>query len=135
MSQRFGGGLNRAFLSVEPIMRGERFCVSVQSEPPGGMGLMATYSHREGFVLAKTSGLSKKVQIIGIGDDGLEGLTATARQRAEQAELLIGSRQSLAAVSTNRGEKIEIGGDLEALVRKIEEAGNKQIVVLTTGDP
>jgi precorrin-6Y C5,15-methyltransferase (decarboxylating) len=81
------------------------------------------------------SGLKNKVQIIGIGDDGLEGLTATARQRAEQADLLIGSRQSLAAAATGQGEKIEIGGDLDALVRKIEAAGDKRIVVLTTGDP
>jgi precorrin-6B C5,15-methyltransferase / cobalt-precorrin-6B C5,C15-methyltransferase len=76
-----------------------------------------------------------KVQIIGIGDDGLEGLTAGARQRAEQAELLIGSRQSLAAAAASQGEKIEIGGDLDAIVRKIEAAGEKRVVVLTTGDP
>jgi precorrin-6Y C5,15-methyltransferase (decarboxylating) len=81
------------------------------------------------------SGMGNKVQIIGIGDDGLEGLTATSRQRAEQAELLIGSRQSLAAAAASRGEKVEIGGDLDAIVRKIEAAGDKRIVVLTTGDP
>src|SRR5687767_11672907 len=100
---------------------------------------MARHSHREGFVLAKTATSDKpmpsnKVQIIGIGDDGLEGLTAGARQRAEQAELLIGSRQSLAAAAS-KGEKVEIGGDLDAIVRKIEAAGDKRVVVLTTGDP
>jgi precorrin-6B C5,15-methyltransferase / cobalt-precorrin-6B C5,C15-methyltransferase len=101
---------------------------------------MARHSHREGFVLAKTATSDKpmptnKVQIIGIGDDGLEGLTAAARQRAEQAELLIGSRQSLAAAAASKGEKVEIGGDLDAIVRKIESAGEKRVVVLTTGDP
>ena len=32
-----------------------------------------------------------KIQIIGIGDDGLEGLTAAARQLIGQAELILGN--------------------------------------------
>jgi precorrin-6B C5,15-methyltransferase / cobalt-precorrin-6B C5,C15-methyltransferase len=76
-----------------------------------------------------------KVQIIGIGDDGLEGLTSSARQLAEQAEVLIGARQSLAAVSAGRAERVEIGSDLDAIVRKIESSGGRRVVVLTTGDP
>lgn len=77
---------------------------------------------------------ASKVQIIGIGDDGLEGLTAAARQLVAQAELLIGAKQSLAAVSS-KAEKVEIGGDLEAIVRKLDAAAGKRAVVLTTGDP
>jgi len=76
-----------------------------------------------------------KVQIIGIGDDGLEGLTAGARQLADKAEVLIGARQTLAAAAGSKAEKVEIGGDLDAIVRKIESAGGKRVVVLTTGDP
>ena len=41
---------------------------------------------------------TSKVEIIGIGDDGLEGLTAAARQVVERAEVLIGAKASLAAV-------------------------------------
>ena len=75
-----------------------------------------------------------KVQIIGIGDDGLEGLTAAARQLVAQAEVLIGARQSLAAVS-GKAEKVEIGGDLDAIVKKLDASAGKRAVVLTTGDP
>jgi precorrin-6B C5,15-methyltransferase / cobalt-precorrin-6B C5,C15-methyltransferase len=75
-----------------------------------------------------------KIQIVGIGDDGLEGLTAAARQLVEKAELLVGARPLIAATST-KAEKIEIGGDLDAVVRKIESAGSKRVVVLTAGDP
>ncbi|HZN36719.1 MAG TPA: precorrin-6y C5,15-methyltransferase (decarboxylating) subunit CbiE [Pirellulaceae bacterium] len=78
---------------------------------------------------------ANKVQIIGIGDDGLEGLTAAARQLVAQAELLIGARQTLAAAATSKAEKVEIGGDLDAVVRKLESAAGKRTVVLTTGDP
>jgi precorrin-6B C5,15-methyltransferase / cobalt-precorrin-6B C5,C15-methyltransferase len=85
---------------------------------------------REGTPLA-----SCKVQIVGIGDDGLEGLTAVARQLVEKAELLIGARQSLTALASNKAEKIEIGTDFDAVVRKIEAAGGKRVVILATGDP
>jgi precorrin-6Y C5,15-methyltransferase (decarboxylating) len=76
-----------------------------------------------------------KVQIIGIGDDGVEGLTAAARQVVEKAEVLVGARQSLASVAGGKAERVEIGGDWEAVLRKIEATGNKRIVVLATGDP
>lgn len=76
-----------------------------------------------------------KVQIIGIGDDGHEGLTAAARQRVETAELLIGAPQSLSSVPAGKAERVEIGGDLEGIVKRIEAAGSKRVVVLATGDP
>jgi precorrin-6Y C5,15-methyltransferase (decarboxylating) len=76
-----------------------------------------------------------KIQIIGIGDDGPDGLTAAARQLVEKAEILIGARQTIAAMPAAKAEKVEIGGDLEAIVRKIEAASDKRVVVLTAGDP
>jgi precorrin-6Y C5,15-methyltransferase (decarboxylating) len=78
---------------------------------------------------------SSRVQIIGIGDDGVEGLTATARQLVDQAEVLIGARPSLASIAGSKAERVEIGGDLDAVIRKIEGSGSKRVVVLTTGDP
>ena len=76
-----------------------------------------------------------KINIVGIGDDGLEGLTTPACQLVEKAELLVGTRETLSAATTTKAEKIEFGGDLDALVRKIEAAGNKRVVLLTAGDP
>jgi len=76
-----------------------------------------------------------KINIVGIGDDGLEGLTTPARQLVQQAELLVGPKDALAAAAANKAEKLEIGSDLDAIVKKIEVAGNKRVVVLTAGDP
>src|SRR5687768_3378526 len=76
-----------------------------------------------------------KVHIIGIGDDGLEGLTSAARGKIEQAELLLGTRQLLASAAGSKAEKVEVGGDLDAAVRRIEAAGKRRVVVLATGDP
>lgn len=78
--------------------------------------------------------MTSKVQIIGIGDDGLEGLTASARQLVEGAEVLIGARQSLASIG-GRAERVEIGGDLDAVVKAVEKAAGKRVVILATGDP
>src|SRR6185436_14152114 len=76
-----------------------------------------------------------KINIVGIGDDGIEGLTTPARQLVQQAELLVGPKQVLTAVAGSKAEKLEIGSDLDAIVKKIEAAGNKKVVVLTAGDP
>jgi len=75
-----------------------------------------------------------KIHIVGIGDDGLEGLTSAARQLVDSADLLVGTRPLLAAAD-GKSEKVEVGGYLEAIVRKIETAGSKRVVVLTAGDP
>src|SRR6266436_222984 len=75
-----------------------------------------------------------KIHIVGIGDDGFEGLTSAARQLVDNAEILVGAKPLLSAAA-GKGEKVEVGGDLEAIVRKIEAAGNKRVVVLTAGDP
>lgn len=78
---------------------------------------------------------ASKINIVGIGDDGLDGLTTSARQLVEQAELLVGPKHALSAAAGARAEKLEIGGDLDAIVKKIEAASNKRVVVLTAGDP
>ena len=43
-----------------------------------------------------------KVYIIGVGDDGLDGLVESARQHVSKAEILIGSPRNLAAVPDGR---------------------------------
>lgn len=84
-----------------------------------------------GLPLAK----AQKVHIVGIGDDGLEGLTATAQQLIKDADLLIGSDRSLRAVSATKAQRVEIRGDLDAIVQKIADAPDKKIVMLAQGDP
>ena len=77
----------------------------------------------------------EKVQILGIGDDGMEGLTPAARQLIEQAELLIGSRSTLSLARAGKGERLEVGADLDGIVKRIEAAGSRRVVVLASGDP
>lgn len=77
----------------------------------------------------------EKVHIIGIGDDGLEGLTAGARELIENAELIFGSPHTLEAVRDVQGERAAAGADLDRMIARIESEPEKRIVVLATGDP
>lgn len=77
-----------------------------------------------------------KTYIIGIGDDGLDGMTAAARKQVEQAELLIGSAQSLALIGASvRAERLELGVDLDAVVGRLAAGPACRAVVLANGDP
>lgn len=78
----------------------------------------------------------QKIHIIGIGDDGLDGLTGSARQLIEQADVLIGAERSLSAVPVQtRTQRIELGGDLNAVLQRIAAHPQKRMVILATGDP
>lgn len=76
-----------------------------------------------------------KIHILGIGDDGVEGLTTRARQLVQRAELIFGAEHTLALVAEAPGEKIAVGADLEQIVRRIENDAGRRIAVLATGDP
>lgn len=75
----------------------------------------------------------ERIHIVGIGDDGIEGLTAAARQLVEQADLLVGEDATLALDA--QAEKFAIGGNLDAVVERITANPGESIVVLASGDP
>lgn len=77
----------------------------------------------------------QNVHIIGVGDDGAEGLTSRARQLIENADLLIGSEHSLKTAGRTNCERLEVGSDLRVLVEHIEKDPGRKIVVLASGDP
>jgi precorrin-6B C5,15-methyltransferase / cobalt-precorrin-6B C5,C15-methyltransferase len=76
-----------------------------------------------------------KIQIIGIGDDGLEGLTSAARKILEQAEVILGPRKTLSLLRNISAQQEEISHDLAALVQQVSQIGNKRVVILAVGDP
>jgi precorrin-6Y C5,15-methyltransferase (decarboxylating) len=76
----------------------------------------------------------KKIHIIGIGDDGLDGVTSSARQLIQQAEMLVGAEHTLALVPDFRGERLNAGANLDQIVARMA-ASEKRMVVLVSGDP
>ena len=75
-----------------------------------------------------------RIKIIGIGDDGLEGLTSTARSLLDAADLIVGSESLLAGLPGST-ESIAVGGDLDELLTLIQQHRDRQLVLLSTGDP
>jgi precorrin-6Y C5,15-methyltransferase (decarboxylating) len=77
-----------------------------------------------------------KIHIIGIGSDGVAGLTVRARELLDAAELVLGSEQTLALLPDLHSRRLRIGTDLPELVRTLESRlGKQRLVVLAGGDP
>jgi precorrin-6Y C5,15-methyltransferase (decarboxylating) len=77
-----------------------------------------------------------KVYIVGVGSDGLGGLTARARELLASAELLLGSEHALGLVPELKAERFRLGPDLQEILRILEaNLGRKRMVVVASGDP
>src|SRR5262249_45909943 len=77
-----------------------------------------------------------RIEIIGIGTDGLAGLTARARELLLQADLVLGSEAVLRKLPGLSGEKVVIGSDLHETVTLLTaNLGQKRLVVVASGDP
>jgi len=79
--------------------------------------------------------MTEKIHIIGIGDDGPEGMTSSARQLIANAELLVGTPPALRMIGDSPARRIEAGGDLDSVVTQVAAAKEERIVVLASGDP
>jgi len=78
---------------------------------------------------------ASKVHIVGIGDDGVEGMTAQARRVLEAADVLLGPESCATLLPKALAARLEMTANLEELCEKIEAAGARQLVVLASGDP
>ncbi len=84
--------------------------------------------------------LTSRIHIVGIGDDGLDGLTRHARSLVDQAEVLVGGASLLDKIPASnlagdRARRIVVGGNLDSLRESIAEVLDRRTVVLTGGDP
>ena len=77
----------------------------------------------------------QKIYIIGIGDDGVAGLTVLAQQLIDDAEIIVGPSATLAMVTNQQAQHVEIGASFDDAVKLIGEHPEQRIVVLATGDP
>ena len=76
-----------------------------------------------------------KITILGIGDEGPAGLTAHCREKLAAGELLVAAPGILKQVPDFQGETIALRDDLQEIVLAIKNNRDKNIVVLSLGDP
>ncbi|MBW4687857.1 MAG: precorrin-6y C5,15-methyltransferase (decarboxylating) subunit CbiE [Komarekiella atlantica HA4396-MV6] len=78
----------------------------------------------------------KWLSIVGIGEDGLQGLSAIAHSLIAQAEILVGGDRHLAMLPTNdQRHKIVWTSPISASVDEIIRRRGQSICVLASGDP
>lgn len=75
------------------------------------------------------------LHIVGIGDDGADGLSPAARALIERAEVLVGGERHLAMIPDTKAERLRWATPLEATVPAIEAKRGRRVVVLASGDP
>jgi precorrin-6Y C5,15-methyltransferase (decarboxylating) len=77
-----------------------------------------------------------KIHIIGVGSDGLGGLTGKPRELIQTADLLLGAEHALALIPEPVAERLAIGANLPEVVKTLEtHLGKKRMVVVASGDP
>ncbi len=76
-----------------------------------------------------------RIHIIGIGDDGLAGVTSQAKTLIDNAQVLVGAEQALARIPVTKAERVVVGGNLDETLDRIASASGKRVVVLASGDP
>jgi len=79
--------------------------------------------------------MSRWLTIIGLGEDGLEGLTPAARKLVERAETLVGGERHLAKVPNGTAERLRWASPLKLTIDEILRRRERRVVVLATGDP
>jgi precorrin-6Y C5,15-methyltransferase (decarboxylating) len=76
-----------------------------------------------------------RIHIIGIGDDGLAGVTSQAQKLIDDAQVLVGAEPALARIPASNAQRFIVGGNLDDTLDRIAAASGKRVVVLASGDP
>src|SRR5262245_49978088 len=79
--------------------------------------------------------MPSKIHVIGIGDDGLAALSASVRELITGAEVLLGTERTLSFADGSKAEQKTLPTDLNQLVKLLESAGNKRVLMLVHGHP
>ena len=79
--------------------------------------------------------MSNWLTIIGMGEDGYEGLSAHAKLKLEQAEVIVGSDRLLGFLPTLTAERHEWPQPFSAVVEQMKPLRGRKTIILATGDP
>ena len=77
-----------------------------------------------------------KLVIVGIGDDGLAGLTEAARRVVAEADLILGAPATLRLIEGGTARKVPLDPEMPAALRQVREAMKEhRPVLVSSGDP
>ncbi|MBX6314136.1 MAG: precorrin-6y C5,15-methyltransferase (decarboxylating) subunit CbiE [Isosphaeraceae bacterium] len=77
-----------------------------------------------------------KIMIVGIGDDGLAGLTESARRLVTEADVILGAEATLRLLDGVSGRKVALDPEMPTALRQVREALTaRRPVLVSYGDP
>ena len=79
--------------------------------------------------------MSRWLSVVGIGDDGLEGVAPAARRLVERAEILVGSDRHLAMIPEDGRERLRWPSPISEVRPMLEARRERAVCVLASGDP
>ncbi len=79
--------------------------------------------------------MSAWLHIVGIGEDGLAGLTPAARTIVETAEVIVGGDRHHELGVNSQAKRLSWPSPFDALITQLLELKGQRVVVLATGDP
>lgn len=75
------------------------------------------------------------IHIIGIGEDGMDGLSNATKSIVEAAELIIGGERHHAMIINPKATRVSWPSPFDNLLGLLKENIGKRVVILATGDP
>lgn len=75
------------------------------------------------------------ITVIGIGEDGWDGLSPIARSLIEQAEVLAGGARHLALVPESKAERLTWVSPFADNIARLNDIQDRRVCVLASGDP
>jgi len=75
------------------------------------------------------------LHIIGIGEDGMDGLSAQARRLVGEAEVIVGGDRHHTLAPNVTAKRIAWPSPFNAMIEEIKSHKGRRVVVLVTGDP
>lgn len=78
--------------------------------------------------------MAQRIKVIGIGDDGAEGILPLYRSWIQESERLVGGERQLSFFPDYNGERIAMKGGLAAIIEQLHHE-HKSTVILASGDP
>jgi precorrin-6B C5,15-methyltransferase / cobalt-precorrin-6B C5,C15-methyltransferase len=89
-----------------------------------------------GEFMDQSTNNSNKVPVIGVGPDGLAGVTNRSRESLLAAEVVFGSEAALRLLPELTAERVKIGTDLPSVIDRMRSLiGKKRLAVAAVGDP
>ena len=79
--------------------------------------------------------MSAWLDVVGIGEDGVEGLSSNALNVLKDAEIIIGGERHHKLSDDFKAQRLSWPSPFDSLVEEIISFKGKKIVILVTGDP